>query len=75
MDSCQLFGELARQVGDFGSMDCFEELFKDIIRRVPIIDWFEGSLELHKVILDVNLDTKLGQDFDLEQMAENFAME
>jgi hypothetical protein len=38
MDSCQLFEELARQVGDFGSMDCFEELFKDIIRRVPIID-------------------------------------
>jgi hypothetical protein len=38
MDSCQLFGELASQVDDFGSMDCFEELFKDIIRRVPIID-------------------------------------
>lgn len=34
-----------------------------------------GPLEFHKAILDVKLDTKLGQDFDVEQTAENFAME
>lgn len=38
MDSCQLFGDFAIQVEDFGSMDCFEELFMDIIRWVPVID-------------------------------------